>query len=385
MRRIGRRGPDPRWRRGAARTSGASRRCRTLPSSPRRTRPCRPTSRSWRTGGTRSPSHSTTGGQASSFAARARTGPRSASWAGAGGEPPEFVPLLRGDFDRADAAGDAIVFADPAGRVAQVGFDGTRDWPPPPRSGVAWRRPSQGRRMRGDSSSIVPAARSSAARPIDGRDGMLDAAWSVAGSLPALDVDVEAARSRLVVADGSDPGPPVHGDPRRPGRPRCRPVGSACGRRSTSASSRSAPAVDTSSISGPASTPCRSNAAIGAAGSAGVTRSRAPTCGHPAVDVVDGVPVVIADDHGELRRYDGAGSVAWVSDWTAAYTMPIPGPWGPERRRGRSCGRAASTGSSCSTREARRSGARTRRSGSTRRARRPSAGSAIRARRPWGR
>ena len=53
-----------------------------------------------------------------------KDGPEVGAWAGAGGGPPEFVRLLRGDFDRADAAGDAIVFADPAGGVAQVGFDG---------------------------------------------------------------------------------------------------------------------------------------------------------------------------------------------------------------------------------------------------------------------
>jgi outer membrane protein assembly factor BamB len=50
----------------------------------------------------------------------------------------------------------------------------------------------------------------------------------------------------------------------------------------------------------------------------------------PAADVVDGAPVILSDDHGELRRYGANGSVAWMSDWTAAYTMPIPGPFGPD-------------------------------------------------------
>ena len=49
----------------------------------------------------------------------------------------------------------------------------------------------------------------------------------------------------------------------------------------------------------------------------------------PAADSIDGVPIVVADDHGELRRYGPGGSLAWMADWTAAYTLPILGPFGP--------------------------------------------------------
>jgi outer membrane protein assembly factor BamB len=48
----------------------------------------------------------------------------------------------------------------------------------------------------------------------------------------------------------------------------------------------------------------------------------------PAVDTVGGLPAVVSDDHGELRRYGATGAIAWLADWTAAYTLPIVGPFG---------------------------------------------------------
>jgi hypothetical protein len=49
----------------------------------------------------------------------------------------------------------------------------------------------------------------------------------------------------------------------------------------------------------------------------------------PATDWIDGVPTVVSDDHGELRRYGPDGTETWMADWTAAYTLPILGPFGP--------------------------------------------------------
>ena len=142
-------------------------------------------------------------------------GPEVGVWGGTGGERPEFVPLLRGAFDRADAAGDAIVFADAAGHVAQVGFDGRAL---PGSVGVHGRLATP---LAGPPDAwglIVDRAGGEivGGRPVEGRDGKLDAAWSVAGTLPALDIDVDAARSCLVVADGSDPDRPsmaIHSTP----------------------------------------------------------------------------------------------------------------------------------------------------------------------------
>lgn len=52
---------------------------------------------------------------------------------------------------------------------------------------------------------------------------------------------------------------------------------------------------------------------------------------HPPA-VADGPnhqPVVVFDDHGKLHRYATNGSLLGVTDWTAAYTLPIVGRLGP--------------------------------------------------------
>ncbi len=252
-------------------------------------------------------------------------GPEVGAWAGAGGGPPAFVRLLVGDFDRADAAGDAIVFADAAGRLARVG-PGGGDPSAPVEVHGRLATPLAGSPAGGGLVVDRAGGEIVGGDPVAGRDGVLDGAWSVPGTLPALEVD--GPQPRLVVADGSDPDRPamaIHALPagrvpvrrvglRAPVYLGIVPVGADGG---YVVNLRTG--VHTMSLERRDRT--------------GRLRWRDPGKGaylrSPAVDVVDGAQVTIADDHGELRTYDASGKIAWVADWTAAYTQPIPGPWGP--------------------------------------------------------
>ena len=225
------------WR---GRTSGASGRCRRRHPRVIELATCHPTSRSWRIGGMRSPSRSRQGERAFSFAARARTDRRSAP----GPEQASNAPRLRAAAPGRIRSSRCCRGRDRLRGRRRPRRPGRLRWRPAawrsPMSRGAWRRPSQGRPMAGGSSSIVPAARSSAGARSTGRDGVLDAAWSVAGTLPALDIDRDAT-STLIVADGSDPRPPVSWQFTASRPVAFRPVGFECRRPCTSASSRSVP------------------------------------------------------------------------------------------------------------------------------------------------
>jgi hypothetical protein len=164
-------------------------------------------------------------------------------------------------------------------------------------------------------------------RPVPGRNDELAEAWNVAGTLPAL--DLAGRRPCLVAADDSNadrPGLVIHPAPVRIAQRRRAALPSPAylaivpipGRaRSYAVNLRTG--VHTMSIE--------------VRDGRGRLRWSDPGKGAygrpPAAGSIDGLPVVVADDHGELRRYGPDGVPAWMADWTAAYTLPILGPFGP--------------------------------------------------------
>ena len=248
-------------------------------------------------------------------------------WGAAPGRVTDVQPLVSGRFDRADVVGAAIVLSDAVGRVQRVGFDGR---PEPASFAVAGRVATPlSWTVAGRPELVVDLAvgRVAGGQPIPGQHGTLQDSWTITGSLPAL--AIRDGRPALVAADGSDPDRPamvIHPAPVDPARRRrvrlpapvylgIVPVGRP---RSLVVNLRTG--VHTM--------------ALAVHDARGRLHWRDLAKGAylrpPAADIVDGELTVVSDDHGELRRYGPDGSQAWLADWTAAYTLPILGPFGPD-------------------------------------------------------
>ena len=254
-------------------------------------------------------------------------GPAVALWGAAPGRRPELHHLLDGPFDQADVAGSDMVFTDATGQLDRVGFDGTTR---PHRTHVAGRLSVPLAWTVAGKPEVVfdlAGGRIAGGRPVAGRHDELAEAWKVAGRLPALDVTGRA--SCLVAADDSDPDRPglvFHPAPVRAAHRRRAALPSPVylgavpipgPRRSYAVNLRTG--VHTMAIE---VRDGRGRLVWGDTGKGAYLRL-------PAADSLDGLATVVADDHGELRRYGADGSPAWMADWTAAYTLPILGPFGP--------------------------------------------------------